>query len=188
MMLSQVLLQACLAATTFGAAITAVSIKNTDDFITNAVISAPFPIQERSPAAATPPPGVDPDFTCAFVDPSKGLSTKVDCSYYYDKEHDRVKYKVDIHPTGQDSTRWCEQLIAALRYECPHGKASDRYVAKKCDTNAFGSKLGKGMSINFDAFSRFIKDDNAECTAKAIKATTCGIPAVFEKGGCYRSK
>ncbi|KAL0932712.1 uncharacterized protein CTRU02_211675 [Colletotrichum truncatum] len=158
----------------------------------NAVVSTssdpgPSVVERNIKAVATPPPGIDPDFTCAFVDPNKGLSTKVDCSYYYEKRNDRLKYKVDIQPTSQDSTLWCEQLIHAIRQRCPHGNVDNRYLTKKCRTDVFESKLGKGMSIEFDALSWFVNDDNESCTEEAIKSTTCGIPAVFEKGGCYKA-
>lgn len=150
------------------------------------VSHAPLLIETKTPAEATPPPGIDPDLTCAFVDPSKGLTTEADCSWRFDEANDRLKYKIDIQPTGQDSTNWCDNLVAAIRFTCPDGDGPDRYKVKKCQTDVFETELGKGVSLELDMFSWFKVDSNEKCVKEAIESTTCGIPATFKNGGCYK--
>uniref|UniRef100_L2FU36 Uncharacterized protein n=1 Tax=Colletotrichum fructicola (strain Nara gc5) TaxID=1213859 RepID=L2FU36_COLFN len=138
-------------------------------------------METNTPAQATPPPGIDPDFTCAFVDPSKGLTTEA-----FDEANNRLKYKVDIQPTGQDSTNWCDNLVAAIRFTCPDGDGPNRYKVKKCQTDVFETDLGKGVSLELDMFSWFKVDSNEKCVKEAIESTTCGIAATFKNGGCYK--
>ncbi|KAH0438753.1 hypothetical protein CcaCcLH18_03185 [Colletotrichum camelliae] len=150
------------------------------------VSHSPFLIETKTPAEATPPPGIDPDFTCAFVDPSKGLTTEANCSWRFDEANNRLKYQIDIQPTGQDSTNWCDNLVAAIRFTCPDGDGPNRYKVKKCETDVFESPLGKGVSLELDMFSWFKVDSNEKCVKEAIESTTCGIPATFKNGGCYK--
>ncbi|KAF6826667.1 hypothetical protein CPLU01_09522 [Colletotrichum plurivorum] len=143
-------------------------------------------VADVAAAAATPPPGEDPDFTCAFVNPNKEWVV-ADCSHIYQKKGDRLKYTVDVWPTGQDPTKWCDQIMAGVRRDCAGGTEDGRYPIKSCKTDVHENGLGKGVHLEWEAKSWWTHDDNEGCTENAISASTCGVPVNFKKGGCYRS-
>ncbi|KAF6783211.1 hypothetical protein CMUS01_16683 [Colletotrichum musicola] len=143
-------------------------------------------VADVAAAAATPPPGEDPDFTCAFVNPNMDWVV-ADCSHVYQKKGDRLKYTVDVWPTGQDPTKWCDQIMAGVRRDCAGGTEDGRYPIKSCKTDVHENGLGKGVHLEWEAKSWWTHDDNEGCTENSISASTCGVPVNFKKGGCYRS-